>query len=193
MEQSIREQSLEHLQWLYQFCIVEKHSSAGYDHKKWIEMPFEDRKNILAVHDYMKDQGWIKFSRVSMGCPISLQITSAGIDLVEGTANQVSQVPQVNFHIGQNNGVVASQASNFTINNGISASELENLIRANSSSDQERETLLAAVRELRSAIEAGKPVEKGILAGISDSIQKHSWIASPVATLILRYACGLPQ
>ena len=157
-------------------------------------MPFEERKEILAIHDYMKDQGWIKFSRVSMGCPISLQITSAGIDLVEGnTPDQAPPPPQVNFNIGQNNGVVASQASNFTINNGISATELENLIRANASNDQDREALLAAVRELQSAIEAGKPVEKGLLAGVSESIQKHSWIAAPVATLILRYVCGLPR
>lgn len=52
---------------------------------------------------------------------------------------------------------------------------------------EERAELLRMMREIRGLLEDGQSLEPGILEEYSEQIDRHSWITSPLATIILTY------
>lgn len=188
---NMREQALGELKKIYTFCITEKNHRAGYDPKKWQAYDPAERKDMLAILDYLEDHGLIEMSQVSLGCPVSIKLTTIGIDTIEENVQPQQPIPQAIFNIGENNGVVASSASNFSITNGVDMKTLEKLIHDKLPAE-EQEELLYILRQLHSKLEASEPIEKGLLSTVTGHLQKNSWLSSPVAGMLLRYVAGLP-
>ncbi|WP_371367646.1 hypothetical protein SRRS_15070 [Sporomusa rhizae] len=90
-------------------------------------------------------------------------------------------------------GVATTTASNFTVSVGMNFTDIEKLIKQNLQNVTEKETLMDAINVLKNMIECQKPIEKGGLAAISPFLEKHSWLSSPIASILLQYALTLSK
>lgn len=177
---------------IYEHTIINK-LPYGYNFESWINNEYELLKPLTDKYKYMEDKNWIKVSWVTRGCPANIKLTTIGIDIVEDNFEKAKPPPNnTTFNIQENKGVVASHAENFTINSGINFSEIEAIINSKLENSEEKTLLMSVLKELQENLASNKPIEKGMLAKISSSLQNHGWLASPLANILLRYVGGLP-
>lgn len=87
------------------------------------------------------------------------------------------------YHIGTaNNSVIGTQAI-ATMNISCSPQEIKEQI--SSSTSEDKEELLQVISLLEMIVNNQVPAQKGLFAKFSDTIQKNSWIAGPMASIIL--------
>lgn len=94
-----------------------------------------------------------------------------------------SQKLQPTFNINEVHNSIVGTQNNATLTNGYSIDDIAKLIESHNSDD--KEILKEMISVLKEATSNQKPIQKGILAKFSDTLQRNEWIAAPIATFIL--------
>lgn len=91
----------------------------------------------------------------------------------------------ISYSVGTaNNSVIGTQAA-VTMNINSSLQEVKEQVSSSNSDDKEE--LLQIISTLEMIVNDQIPAQKGLLAKFSDTIQKNSWIASPISSIILNW------
>jgi hypothetical protein len=115
-----------------------------------------------------------------------LKITAEGIDYVEGNSQQ-SAPTSVTFNVGNAYGsIFGTQQHAQILQPNFEFKTLEEEIEERGGEDTE--ALKNMVREIRTTLEQQESLGRRRLEGWSELINRHSWIAGPIAQLLLLYA-----
>ena len=87
------------------------------------------------------------------------------------------------FNIGSANNSVIGTQNTVTMNPNSSLQQIRE--RINSSNSETRDELQQIIPLLEMIINNQVPVQKGLLLKLADAVQKNSWIAGPMASIIL--------
>jgi len=103
-----------------------------------------------------------------------------------------TQPAMQSFHVKNNYGAVGINTGT-NINNTFNLGDLDRLISENTEAGSpDREELNELRQTLQSITENEIPISKGYLSRFSAAIQKHAWIAGPVASILLRFLTEIP-
>lgn len=115
-----------------------------------------------------------------------VKITSEGIDHAEGRTQQPAST-SVTFNVGNAYGsIFGTQQHAQILQPNFEFNTLEKEIEERGGEDTE--ALKEMVREIRNTLEQQESLGRSRLAGWSELINRHSWIAGPIAQLLLLYA-----
>lgn len=119
----------------------------------------------------MQSRDYIDNFAPCVGRPISVKITSKGIDTVEGVFETPSAATNIVF--GNNYGITGNHAVGNTISNGASFEDIKSLITVTVNNQQDQKTLIEALKPLYDRMEIGAPIEKGVLSSIADKLHEY--------------------
>ena len=115
-----------------------------------------------------------------------IKITAQGIDYVEGRIQQ-SAPASVTFNVGNAYGsIFGTQQHAQILQPNFEFNTLEEEIEERGGEDTE--ALKNMLREIRTTLEQQESLGRRSLEGWSELINRHSWIAGPIAQLLLLYA-----
>lgn len=97
--------------------------------------------------------------------------------------NSKTEPPSVSFHIENATNSMIGTQSNFTVN--INGSIQEAREQINSSNSKDKEELLEFINLLEEISKNQEPIKQGLLSKFSSVIQRNSWIASPISSIVL--------
>ena len=139
---------------------------------------------FLEDNFYIKELGYDEFQKT----PSYFQISGQGITFASQTAAVAPPSITQTIHIAGHNYGAAGHNERITINNAINDfDDFTRLIQQYTVDGSVERTEIEELKNiLQSHIEQGKPLERTFLARFSESVQKHAWIAAPVATLLLK-------
>ena len=166
----------------------DKNGSVGYDYEEWKKLDFKERERISEMLRFFKDSGYISMTSAGMGCPSAISIKSQGRIAYEKYMNQPVTGPQQGTSIniqGNNYGVAAHHAHDFTINTTITWNDVRELVRQNNLSLEESRKVDKIIQNVETLMQEGKPLEKGVFNTINDLCQKYTWLSGPIATVTL--------
>ena len=121
--------------------------------------------------NYLQSRDYIDNFAPCVGRPISVKITSKGIDTVEGVFETPSAATNIVF--GNNYGITGNHAVGNTISNGASFEDIKSLITVTVNNQQDQKTLIEALKPLYDRMEIGAPIEKGVLSSIADKLHEY--------------------
>lgn len=150
-------------------------------------LPLKDQLHLQECIDYLVEERLIKNLRLGVGYPICCKITAAGIRQIELTPEQNNSVSNTITIHGDVSGIVGGSVINSTVNQGASLSEFQNLIEQVITDKAELLEVKALLEPLSQRMEAGAPLEKGILSGLSEHLSKYNGIYTSLLTIIGTY------
>ena len=170
---------------------IQKSNSRSYainrDDEYYQKMDLSQRNELERLYRFLLDKGWVEKYFDSKDTFISCRLTPLGTQQAEGTLEKQA-IQQTTFNIGvANNSIMGNNASHNVINVGISFEELRSLIEQGFSDQNERNEILSTLKHLQDRMDSNQPLEKGLLANITDIIQKNAWISSPITAMVLKY------
>lgn len=153
----------------------------------WNNMSSAERQKISAATDYLKDKGLIR-TAPAIGF-VQVELTSAGIDLIESPAPHDNEKESTFISINNVNGpsIIGSQ-QNATINAGASLEEIQSIVNKAPAEDQAiLQELVVTLKDM----EAGKiEPKKGALAKFSDMLHKHETLITAIGGWLAKYIIG---
>ena len=138
-------------------------------------------------YNYLQSRDFIDNFAPCVGSPISVKITSRGIDAVEGFVETYSAT---NIVFGNNYGITGNHAIGNTISNGASFEDIKSLIAVTVNNQQDQKDLIEALKPLYARMELGAPIEKGMLSSIADKLQEYQPLLTSVVSSLLPYLMG---
>lgn len=138
---------------------------------------------------YLKLHGYISEFASTLSS-YSLVLTEKGEQFVENDFKSPSEIPTGNVFNIENatNSVIGTQA-NVTMNIEHSIQEAKEQI--NSSTSEDKEELHQIISLLEMVVNNQIPAQKGLLSKFSATIQRNSWIASPITSIFLKWLTTL--
>lgn len=135
--------------------------------------------------DYLKKSGYVS-EPVSLLRSYTLALTEKGEHFVENGFKIPSEAPANNvFHIqNATNSVIGTQA-NVVMN--ISTAIQETRKQIDSSNSDDKAELHQIINLLEMITNDQLPAQKGVLSKFSATIQKNSWITSPIMSILLNW------
>lgn len=105
----------------------------------------------------------------------------------ERQSKQLKQPQSVTFNIESVQGSIVGTNPSGVINYGIT--DLEKLIQSKSQPTEDFSELLKVIKDSL----AGDNVSKGFLSKFDEQINKHSWLAGPIAQILINFCLGKQQ
>jgi hypothetical protein len=161
---NLEQQALRQLERFYETCITNKRLTTSYDYRSWINLDNVFKEDILKVVNYMQAFGWIIYTTDNTRCPMNIKLTHLGIDIAEG-----NHIPNTNQEV-------------------VDTGTCEKLINEKISDVNEQQALISEIKMLKEILDSNKPIEKGSLSWLNSTIQKHPWLADPIALILFQYA-----
>ncbi|WP_273420254.1 hypothetical protein [Veillonella caviae] len=183
---SIHDESMNLLKDIYDACNL--HRSFNVSLNDYHSLSAETRNSLEAKIEYLKECTYIQNDTPCVGLPISVRITALGIRAIENIPTDNSA--QIMNIYGSNYGVVGNNNSANTITNNYSFQDVQKIISKCTLSDEEKSELEAALKPLYDRIEIGAPIERGMLASISDKIKDYQPLLSAIVSSVTNFLIG---
>ena len=181
---SIHENAMELLKYIYDGYL---NGYASYDVSQSTidSMSSSDRASFLASIAYLKDVNLLKPYAECKDTPVSVKITSTGINAIE-------KVPTVqagtNITVNGNvSGIVGQNVTGNTINQGFSVEEFKLLLEKTVTNKAELQQINKELEPILKRIEIGSPLEKGLLASLKGHFDKYQTLYSSLLQVIGTY------
>ncbi len=139
--------------------------------------------------DYLESNGYVTEPIRSIGSYI-LILTDKGEQFVENGFKAPSEPPASNIFNIENatNSVIGTQA-HVTLNIGSAIHETREKI--DSSNSEDKAELHQIIDLLEMVVSNQMPVKKGLFSKFTAAIQRNSWIASPLTSILLKWLTAL--
>ncbi len=181
----VHEKAMNLLKEIYTVCSAQR--AYELDRQSYTTLSSEDRHELDQLMDYLQSRDFIDNFAPCVGSPISVKITSRGIDAVEGFVETYSAT---NIVFGNNYGITGNHAIGNTISNGASFEDIKSLIAVTVNNQQDQKDLIEALKPLYARMELGAPIEKGMLSSIADKLQEYQPLLTSVVSSLLPYLMG---
>jgi len=182
----VHEKAMNLLKEIYEACTTQP--AYELDRQSYSSLSQEDRHELDQLMDYLQSRDCIDNFAPCVGNPISVKITSKGIDTVEGVFKTPSAATNIVF--GNNYGITGNHAIGNTISNGASFEDIKSLIAVTVNNQQDQKDLIEALKPLYARMELGAPIEKGMLSSIADKLQAYQPLLTAVVSSLLPYLMG---
>lgn len=182
----IHEKAMNLLKEIYTVCSTQR--AYELDRQSYTTLSSEDRHELDQLMDYLQSRDFIDNFAPCVGSPISVKITSRGIDAIEGIVETYSATN--NIVLGNNYGITGNHAVGNTISSGISFEDIKSLIAVTVNSQQDQKVLIEALKPLYDRMEIGAPIEKGVLSSIGDKLHEYQPLLTAIASSLLPYLMG---
>lgn len=138
--------------------------------------------------DYLLDAGYVK-NDITMTRFYSLFITAKGESFVENDFKSPDVSTNNIFNIQNATNSIIGTQSNVTMHIGDVIQQARKDIDSSDSNDKEE---LHKIINLLEDIAENKPdIKKGLLSNFASVIQRNSWIASPITSIVLKLLIGI--
>lgn len=178
---SLYEKSMNLLSQIYDS--VQQNGSFSISHKTYVNLSNQERLDLKNSLRYLLDAQLITQYMPCAGIPVSVTLTSSGINKVENIAENKGVIQ----FSGNNYGIIGLSVHGNTINQPITFPQYQQIIDKEPLTEEERCLIQEIAHDLFLRAEKGYPVEKGMLSKIKNILSDHQALLVPLEELLLHY------